>query len=231
VTVWRAGRSGVWFPARRKRSFLFSKTSRRAVEFHPASNSRISGLLSRGWLDRRVNLTAQFHLMPGWMHGATILLPYMQGPIISNFPATFTVLWVLTKPCRRVPHDSIRDANGFFRDVNAWLLWQCVLTFWHSHGGSKHVQEQDSHQPAANRKEQERERKICRLVIIQCGMRLQRARNWYVKRNQSLNVWDIIIIIIITILISVSVCNNCLSVLLTGSNINKTLLSFFFFFF
>ena len=45
---------------------------------------------------------------------------------------------------------------------------------------------QDGHRPAASRKEQERQ-KMCRLVIIECGVRLRRVGNGYVKRNQKVN--------------------------------------------
>jgi len=37
-----------------------------------------------------------------------------------------------------------------------------------------HQQESDSHQPATDRKEQDREWLLYRLVSIECGLRLQR---------------------------------------------------------
>jgi hypothetical protein len=37
---------------------------------------------------------------------------------------------------------------------------------------------------AINSKEKERERKMCRLVIIEFGPRLRRIKNGYVKKNQ-----------------------------------------------
>jgi hypothetical protein len=37
---------------------------------------------------------------------------------------------------------------------------------------------------ATNRKEKERERKMCRLVIIVFGLTLRRMRNGHVKKNQ-----------------------------------------------
>jgi len=43
--------------------------------------------------------------------------------------------------------------------------------------------EQDSHNPAANRKEWRRERKMCRLVIIEVGLGLRKMRDGYVKQN------------------------------------------------
>jgi hypothetical protein len=43
---------------------------------------------------------------------------------------------------------------------------------------------QDSHQPATNRKEQEREREMCKLVIVEYELRLRSVRNGYVKKYQ-----------------------------------------------
>jgi hypothetical protein len=37
----------------------------------------------------------------------------------------------------------------------------------------------EGHQPAADRKEYEMKRKMCRLVIVECGLRLGRTRNGY----------------------------------------------------
>jgi len=40
---------------------------------------------------------------------------------------------------------------------------------------------------AIRRNRRGRERKICRLVIIECGLKLRRMRNGYVKRNWFVN--------------------------------------------
>jgi len=48
----------------------------------------------------------------------------------------------------------------------------------------KYLQQYDSLQPDTKRKEQDRERKLFRLVIIECGLRLQRVRNGCEKRNE-----------------------------------------------
>jgi hypothetical protein len=37
---------------------------------------------------------------------------------------------------------------------------------------------------AAIRKESERERNMCRMVIVDCGVRLRRVGNGYVRENQ-----------------------------------------------
>jgi len=47
--------------------------------------------------------------------------------------------------------------------------------------------EQDSYLPAANRNEYDTrggEKKMCRSMNIECGLRLRRMRNGYVKKNQ-----------------------------------------------
>ena len=41
--------------------------------------------------------------------------------------------------------------------------------------------EESGCQPGTERKEYERERKICRLVTIKCGLRLRRVGDGYVK--------------------------------------------------
>jgi len=43
------------------------------------------------------------------------------------------------------------------------------------------VEEKSSHQTATRMKEQDRERKMCRLVTIEYGLRLLRMRNGYAK--------------------------------------------------
>ena len=54
--------------------------------------------------------------------------------------------------------------------------------------GRKRVQEQDSHQLATDRKEQERERNMWRLVIIGCGPRLRRVGYGCVKKYQKITL-------------------------------------------
>jgi len=50
--------------------------------------------------------------------------------------------------------------------------------------GRNHVQQYDGRQSASNRNELDRERSLCRLVIIDCGLRLQKMRNLYEKKNE-----------------------------------------------
>ena len=72
---------------------------------------------------------------------------------------------------------------GFFQIIEVRHLWQHLQKCWLSRCGRKHVQEQDSHQSATNRKEQDRERKMCELVIVESGLRQGRARKGCVKKN------------------------------------------------
>jgi hypothetical protein len=47
--------------------------------------------------------------------------------------------------------------------------------------------QQDSHELAAKREERERERKVCRLVVVEGGLGLRRVGDGYVKKNEQVN--------------------------------------------
>jgi len=49
--------------------------------------------------------------------------------------------------------------------------------------GENMCREQDCQQPACNRKEQERERKMRKFVTVECGLRLQAMGNGCVNKN------------------------------------------------
>jgi len=55
-------------------------------------------------------------------------------------------------------------------------------------------------------KEHEREKKMCRLVVVEGGLRLRRVGEGCVKENEWMEClgWRIIIIIIITIILGIS---------------------------
>jgi hypothetical protein len=97
-----------------------------------------------------------------------------------------------------------------FPSHKIWHFWQCEWTFWFQREGRKQVQELGIHQPATNLKELDRERKMCRLVSIEFGLRLRRT--WdvdlYVKENPSVIKLRIIIIILCQFLFDFSCCNN-----------------------
>ena len=63
-----------------------------------------------------------------------------------------------------------------------------MWTFWASPSCRKHLQDQHSHQPANHRKEQERERKACRLVIIQSLD--QDCEGWGTDMWREISTWN-----------------------------------------
>jgi hypothetical protein len=74
-------------------------------------------------------------------------------------------------------------SQGVFRSLS-YETSENVWKFWFSHSDRKYLQEWDSHQPSSNRKELDRERSLCRLVVIECGLRVQRVRNGYEEKRE-----------------------------------------------
>jgi len=69
---------------------------------------------------------------------------------------------------------------GFSVPLKMWYFWQCTQTFLLSHCWEEASIEVGQPSVATNRKEWERERKMCRLVIVECGLRLRKTRDVYV---------------------------------------------------
>ena len=99
--------------------------------------------------------------------------------------------------CPDVPQNLFRDAK-YSRFFSAIKQYNCDNACGHfdfpTVGGNVF-------RSRAARKEQERERKVRKLVLIECGLRVRRMGNGYVKRTECLNLSVIIIIIIIIIII------------------------------
>ena len=95
-----------------------------------------------------------------------------------------------------VSQNSVRGVKcpWFFQILNN-TSFLTIWIFWLSDCGRKYVSER--RKPATNRKESERERRMCRLIVIECGLRLWRMRNGCEKKNQWTEFYFIVIIIII----------------------------------
>ena len=93
--------------------------------------------------------------------------------ISPGFPGTVLVLWVLKDVFRchaklvsgrRLSRIFLDHKNTTFLRTPRYIL---TLPPWEN--------------TSTNRKDHDRERKMCRLVIIECGMRLRRMRKGYVN--------------------------------------------------
>jgi len=87
---------------------------------------------------------------------------------------TVPVLWVLREVCPTVPQNLVWDAIcwGFSGHKNLTLL-TLYTNILLPHNGRKLYQQYIRHQPNTNKEEQERERKMHSLVIIESGLSVQ----------------------------------------------------------
>ena len=102
-----------------------------------------------------------------------------RNSISPGFPGTVLGLWVLKYVfwChaklvsgRRVSRIFPDHKNTTFLRTPTYIL---TLSSWEK---SSRVEE-ESHQPVTDRKDHDRETKMCRLVTVECGLRLRRMRN------------------------------------------------------
>ena len=97
-----------------------------------------------------------------------------------------TIVPVLCALKSSVPLNSVRENKylGVFQIVNKYDTSHSA----YNSSDFSYVEEnmhknRRGHQAATNREEWERERNICRLVIVESGLRLRRLRNGNVKEN------------------------------------------------
>ena len=119
--------------------------------------------------------------------------------IPPGFQGTIPVLRVLTScvPVYRIIRLGTPNVSRFPSHKKHFR--RGVHTFWLSHGGRKHLQEWDSHQPATSRRGEED-------VIAETGLTQRRVGKAHVEENRRVNwlsvwIWVVIIILLLLLLL------------------------------